>query len=276
MIDFIFTLDYEIYGNGEGSLRHLVHDPAAKLTALFRKRNARFVLFVEAAELERIEQEHSDTFIHKVRRQIRELHQQGFEIGLHLHPQWYNARYENRRWQLDYEEYNLCTLPRERVAHIMDRSLRHVRDILGEPGFTPLSFRAGNWLLQPSETTAAVLVEKGIRIESSVFKGGLQRIYGLDYRPALKNGYYWPFQNDVNTREPAGALIEIPTYTVMAPFWTMLSAKRVALQRKSGVSLGNGTRRLTKLFDYLRFRYPLKLDFCRLTSDQLNPRSTEF
>jgi len=30
MIDCIFTIDYEIYGNGEGSLRELVYEPTQK------------------------------------------------------------------------------------------------------------------------------------------------------------------------------------------------------------------------------------------------------
>jgi hypothetical protein len=51
MIEVIFTLDYEIWGNGEGSLWNLVHEPAEKLSALFRDYHARLVMFIEAAEL---------------------------------------------------------------------------------------------------------------------------------------------------------------------------------------------------------------------------------
>src|SRR4051812_4633060 len=36
MIECIFTIDYEIYGNGTGSLRDLVLEPAARLADLFR------------------------------------------------------------------------------------------------------------------------------------------------------------------------------------------------------------------------------------------------
>ena len=55
MIECIFTIDYEIYGNGEGSLRELVYEPAEKLKDIFLKHNVRFVNFVEAAEFEMIE-----------------------------------------------------------------------------------------------------------------------------------------------------------------------------------------------------------------------------
>ena len=37
MIECVFTLDYEIYGNGEGSLRDLVLDPTRRLAELFQE-----------------------------------------------------------------------------------------------------------------------------------------------------------------------------------------------------------------------------------------------
>ena len=49
MIECIFTIDYEIYGNGTGALRDLVYQPARQLSELFRKWNGHFVNFVEVA-----------------------------------------------------------------------------------------------------------------------------------------------------------------------------------------------------------------------------------
>ena len=67
MIECIFTIDYEIYGNGEGSLRELVYEPAENLRTIFKKWNARFVVFVEVAELEMIEAECADPDIDLVK-----------------------------------------------------------------------------------------------------------------------------------------------------------------------------------------------------------------
>ena len=115
MIECIFTIDYEIYGNGEGSLKELVFEPAKRLKTIFDEAGAKFVVFVEAAELEKIDTFRTDPAIDQVKDQIREFHQDGYEIALHLHPQWCNARYENEKWNLDYTEYNLCTLPERRI-----------------------------------------------------------------------------------------------------------------------------------------------------------------
>jgi hypothetical protein len=264
MIHLVFTVDYEVYGNGLGSLEHLVYNPTEQLVDIFQKHNVRFVAFIEAAELERIEASGADRTIVLIEQQIRRLYQDAFEVALHLHPQWCNAQYRNGRWRLDYNEYNLCTLPRARIADIVDRSLRYLRHVVGDSAFTPLAFRAGNWLFQPTHTAATVLAECGIRVDSSVFKGGVLHNHGLDYRPALKNGYYWRFRDDANEPDEQGDWIELPIYSRMVAPWKVASSKRVSFGSellRNGRSLRH---RINRARDFLRFRYPLKLDFCRM------------
>jgi hypothetical protein len=239
------------------------------LRAIFEKWNARFVAFIEVAELEMIEANNTDQAIDLVKNQIREFFREGYELGLHLHPQWYNARYESGKWQLDYDEYNLCTLALERAVQIVDRSIEYIRNLLGVPDFTPFSFRAGNWLFQPTRSLAEVLAERGIRVDSSVFKGGLQHQYKLDYRRALKNGYYWPFSDEVNVPDPQGILIEFPIYTKTVPIWKLATTKRIGLQRKVPTRTRAGKERIFRLLDFLRFYQPLKFDFCRMTMNEL-------
>jgi peptidoglycan/xylan/chitin deacetylase (PgdA/CDA1 family) len=241
-IDCIFTINYEIYGNGSGSLRELVFEPTARLIDIFANADVRFVCFVEAAEFEMIEKFGTDAAIKDVRRQIRQMHEQGFEIALHLHPQWYNGKWESGRWLLDDAEYNLCTLPRKRIHHIVERAIGYIRQAVGDATYTPLSFRAGNWLFQPSQEAAAVLVEQGVQIDSSVFKGGVQHKHRLDYRPSLRNGAFWRFKDDVNVPINEGPMLEIPIYGEMVPPWRMITGKRVGLQKK-GAAAGPGADR---------------------------------
>jgi hypothetical protein len=269
MINCILTIDYEIYGNGTGSLKALIVDPMRKLQSICRRWGAHLVVFVEVAELQKIEASRSDPEIETVKQQIRELYREGHEIGLHLHPQWCNAKYQQGRWLLDDSEYNLCTLRVERISQIIDESLRYLRRVLNQPRFTPLSFRAGNWLFQPSEHLAAVLAERGIKIDSSVFKGGVQHHHGLDYRGAQGNAYFWQFRVDVIRPDSTGTLLEVPVYTEMVPFWKMVTSKRIAFTNGAGASGKSISRKLNRARDFLRFRYPLKLDFCRMTREEM-------
>lgn len=252
-----------------GSLKELIHDPAKKLKDLFDTARAKVVVFVEAAELDIIEAAGTDLAINEIKRQVQEYYEQGHEIALHIHPQWYNAHCREGIWELDYSEYNLCELPKTRIAEMVGRSTSYLRSVLAETEFTPHSFRAGNWLFQPTATAANVLADHGIRIDSSVFKGGLQHQYKLDYRYAADNGYYWKFRDDVNTPTLNGALLEIPIYTRMVPFWKMATGKRIDLQKKSPSSRRSLGQRLNRLRDLVRFQHPLKFDFCRMTLNEL-------
>ena len=96
MIECIFTLDYEIYGNGQGSLRDVVLDPTQRLAEVFQQFDVPFVVFAEAVEFARIEQAQSDPDTAAVRAQLREMRGAGHEIGLHVHPWWARARYERQ------------------------------------------------------------------------------------------------------------------------------------------------------------------------------------
>jgi hypothetical protein len=269
MIEVLFTIDYEIYGNGTGSLNELVYEPARRLVDLFQQHESRFVVFAEVAEFEKIEAYGTDPAIDLVNKQLREFYRDGFEVGLHLHPQWANASYQHGQWSLDLSEYNLCKLPRKRIGEIVDGSMAYLRHVVGDPHFTPLSFRAGNWLFQPTKTAASVLWEKGIKIDSSAFKGGLQHNQSLDYRPALRNGYYWPFSSDVNDADPAGQWIEVPIHTDMVPFWRMTTSKRMKFPNRFGATDTSARKKLSRTRDFLRLRYPRKFDFCRMTLDEM-------
>jgi peptidoglycan/xylan/chitin deacetylase (PgdA/CDA1 family) len=268
MIECVFTLDYEIYGNGQGSLRELVLEPTQRLAELFLEFGAPFVVFVEAVEFARIKETQSDPDIADVGAQLRRLRAAGHEIALHLHPWWARARYDNGHWRLDWSETSICAITPERADAIVSEAIRYLREALGDPDFTPLSFRSGLWLMQPTPAIANVLARHGIQVDSSVFKGGRVLGLGLDYRPALKNAGSWRFSDDVNVPDPNGVLWEIPIHTQLVPFWQMLRRKRLQLQSKTnGASRGSPLPRCWR--DFVRFRYPRKLDFCRMTFEEM-------
>ncbi len=268
MIEFIFTLDYEIYGNGLGSLKSEVYEPAEKLLEVFSRYGARLVFFLEVAELEKMEETCSDPFISSVLKQIRNIIKSGHEAGLHIHPQWYEARLEDGRWLLNFSEYNLCLLPEERISELVNRGLKYLRYLVGDETFCPVAYRAGNWLMQPSKIIARVLSGAGLKIDSSVFRGGYQKQTGLDYRLAPADRYFWKFTEDVVKPDNEGLMTEIPVYTRLVPPWKLLNQKRLKLEGMDTAS-GLKNKLKTRLKDFLRFRVPQKFDFCRLDLAEL-------
>jgi hypothetical protein len=154
-------------------------------------------------------------------------------------------------------------------VEITDRAIGYLQNIVGGKDYQPTSFRAGNWLFQPTGPAAKTLAERGIKIDSSVFKGGVQRQHRLDYRHAMKNGDFWKFSADVTTADPAGRILEIPIYTEMVPFWKMATSKRTAFRNTGGGSKVAIRAKINKMLDRARFFYPLKFDFCRMTLKEL-------
>jgi len=268
MIECVFTLDYEVFGNGTGSVRELVLEPADRLRRLFERYDSRFVVFPEVAELELIAAARSDPDIDDVAHQLRSLREGGFEVGLHLHPWWYNGRFEHGGWVLDYSEYNLCALDPARVAELLQKALHFLRSLVGDPGFTPMSFRAGHLLLQPGDAVVNVLTSLGISLDSSVYKGGRWRQHNLDYGATLKHGHFWRFEDDPTRRDAAGRMLEVPIHTEMVPTWTMLTSKRVGLERRAA-GMSRGRRGLLSRLRDVSYRRAEKLDFCVLSFDEM-------
>lgn len=267
MVVFILTLDYEIYGDGSGSLIEHIYKPAELFLKKIDRYHKPIVIFVEIAELETIEKRSVDPSIYEVLSQIKFAYKNGHEIGLHIHPQWYNASYQDGKWKVDMNEYNLCNLPTQKIHDIVSRGVNYLRFILDDNNYNPISFRAGNWLFQPTQPAADILFEHGVRIDSSVFKGGFFGQYNVDYRKAIKNGYYWKFDKDVAKEDIQGKLIEIPIYTIMVPIWRMFSQKRLNVEKKHSGFFKED--KIKHMRDYLRLRYPKKLDFCKLTKPEL-------
>src|SRR5439155_25348892 len=127
------------------------------------------------------------------------------------------------------------------------------------PHFTHVAFRAGHLLFQPTQPVANILAQQGIRVDSSVYKGGQWREHGLDYRSALRNGYYWTFTSRSDVPHPHGIMLELPVYTQMVPACRLLTSKRLRLQGKGASGAQAGKKLLRRLPGLLR-RQPLKLD----------------
>jgi hypothetical protein len=274
MIEFVFTIDYEIYGNGQGSLRNQVYEPTKELITIFNKRNAKLVVFPEVAELEIIEASGADPAINMIRDQLSFLHRHGYELGLHIHPWWDSAERKDGRWILNYGRYNMGHQNKDWIDQILDRSITYLRRLINDPDFNPISFRAGHLIFQPTQPLSSALVERGIKVDSSVYKGGLWHKHNLDYRRAPKNEYYWKFTADITKSESDGEILEVPIHTHMAPTWTIFTSKRTGLQQKGKAAKQTATKVFGRLRDIMRFRYPLKYDLGQMTRSEVTQMMT--
>ena len=269
MIELIFTYDYEIFGDGTGNLYDCILKNTEKLNFIFEKYDFRYVNYVEAAEFLKIKESNADPDICFIEEQILKMYKNNYEIGLHIHPQWFNSKFVNNKWILDYTEYNICGLEKRKINKYFDLTIKYIKDVLKDENYYPISFRAGNWLIQPTYNIIEVLLEHNIKIDSSVFKGGLIRKYGIDFRKSLNNGYFWSFLNDVNIPVKEMNIWEVPIHSALVPFWKSISKNKINALNGNNTHNIISYQKIMNYIDKLSLFYPLKFDFTKMSFNEL-------
>lgn len=277
MTSVVFSLDYEIYGSGAGSFKRLMLDPTAKLLKLFDKHGAKLTIMAEVAEILALREhaEYSDTLA-AIQDQLRDAIANGHDVQLHTHPAWFDAKWEKAHWQLNFEKYALTSYSRSEILYELGRCKDFLEDLLTpvNSDYRCQAYRAGNWLLQPSKNIVSCLEELDFKIDSSVFKGGYGEVGDsiLDYRNAHDELFPWTVDAlDITREADRQGLSEYPIFCQEVFITSMLTMRRLKLQYR----LRKDSRRTTtqgeeqlgtgKSATGVRWRFPKKFDFCRLS-----------
>ncbi len=287
----LFTLDYEIHGNGSGSPRALMVDPTERLLAQLDRHGARLTVMADVAEILRFGRHRDETgrdefAFEAIRRQLQGAVRAGHDVQLHLHPSYYNARYVDGRLEQDYAEYDLARLPDDRLDRIVREAKGWLEELLRpvDPGYRCVAFRAANWSMNPARGIVRALARNGIDIDTSVFKYGRRNgMVSFDYGAAHDALVPWRVdEEDVCRRDPRGPVREFPIYCERRPIWHFLTLNRVyrviqgrlhPLPKDEYDPGGEGGRgvlaRAVRLRDLLLAKHPWKLDFNQCSGRQL-------
>src|SRR5262249_59510414 len=124
MLQVLFTLDYEIHGNGEGCPHELMVEPTVRLLNLFDDFGAKLTIMADVGEIlkfkEYAEQHGKDAFHYSaIVAQLQDAVRRGHDVQLHLHPSYFNAKHDGHRWAQDWSEYNFAALSEERLNHLV-------------------------------------------------------------------------------------------------------------------------------------------------------------
>ena len=293
MLHTLFTLDYEIHGNGEGCSYQLMVEPTRKLMNLFDEYGAKLTIMADAAEIQKFcdykEQTGRDDYHYdKIVAQLQDAILRGHDVQLHLHTSYFNAHHEAGHWAQDWSEYNLATLPLQRLTEVvgigklaLERLLKPV-----DPDYRCIAFRAANWSMSPSRNVVQALVSNGIKIDSSVFKYGQNAgLVNFDYRNAPSALIPWRVnENDICTLSENGKLLEVPIYCEKRWIGAFVTPQRIRrvylshLHRISRVNAGaEGERSATvepkgkahQILSSLGNRHAWKGDFNQCSGRQL-------
>ncbi|GAP80642.1 polysaccharide deacetylase family protein [Porphyromonas gingivalis] len=206
MKQILFTLDYELYGNGTGNVFEHIIKPTEELLAIARRHGIKYTIFFEVVEYWYLKREwergnkmgYTEDPISAMEQQLREAYLQGHDVQLHLHPQWIGAVHQDGQWRLDLSnwclgryqgggEYSLLSLLK-RGKETIEEIIRPV-----DPHYSCIALRAGGYNAQPSEEIVRAMRQVGLKVDSSIYPGGFETgvLSNYDYTSVAPGLGHW-------------------------------------------------------------------------------------
>ncbi|MBP3199302.1 MAG: hypothetical protein J6N21_20215, partial [Butyrivibrio sp.] len=99
----LFTLDYEIHGNGDGQPQSLMVEPTSRLMNLLEKYGQRVTIMADVAEILAFKRYYYETaqddfHVIDIENQLREAIRRGHDVQLHIHSSWFKAKWNGKKW----------------------------------------------------------------------------------------------------------------------------------------------------------------------------------
>jgi hypothetical protein len=211
MIHLALTHDWELRGDGSGDIEAIQFAPMRRLLDIYAKYGARTTIMPDVMQqvtFRHFEREHPElkAAADSWDKQARNAFRQGHDIQLHLHSQWSDASYENRKWELR-GEWSLLKYDRDRVALMIDECKTYLETLLRplDSNYGCVAFRGSALAIAPSAHLLSTLAAAGIEIDVSVAAGVYlnNATLQLDYRDCDETFLpYYPQMTDARRMSP--------------------------------------------------------------------------
>jgi hypothetical protein len=179
MIKVLFTSDYEIHGNGEGSPLKLMYNTTERMIKKFNKYGAKLTIMADVSEILQFKKYFENSGIDHfnyddISKQLKRAVRTGHDVQLHIHPSYNNAVYYKNSWKWKWEEHDLANLSYERLNDIIKEGKKFLETLIQSenPEYKCFTFRTANWSMIPSYNIIKALIENNICFDTSVFKWG--------------------------------------------------------------------------------------------------------
>jgi len=177
-IAIIIEDDWELNGNGVGNVAELQYLPCDFLLRMAKTYGFKISFMVEVLQqlaYRRYEHDFEDLRIQADLWDscVLRMRDEGHDVQLHIHPQWYGARIDTQGYFLLSQQWNIATYDAASRMEMLRQSIHYLTSLLSASG-TPHeihSFKTGAWAIQPSEGILQDLEAVGIKIVLGVGKG---------------------------------------------------------------------------------------------------------
>jgi hypothetical protein len=196
--------DWEIMGNGLGNVAQLQYLPSLYFMKLARRLGIHMTFMVEVAQQLVYNKFSKSDYNLKVQQNLWNdnillMKHYGFDVQLHLHPQWLQSKMEADYFYLG-NNWNLGKYNNSLQENLINESIKYLENLIIPefPDYKVIAFKGGSWGLQPSGSLLRNMEKQGVRIVMGVRKGMRLTGNGVDYT-ALEEEIlpYYPDYDDL-------------------------------------------------------------------------------
>ena len=226
------TLDYEVWGNGNGCVIECMITPTNRLLEIAERFNLKVTVFVDVCEYWAFKDTEERGLFKDItykpaslmEEQLKDIIKRGHDVQLHFHPQWLNYKYiDDYQFELDLNLWRISSLDigdfdRQNTLKWLFKKGRDCLEDLLKPissAYKCSTFRAGAWCIQPEKKVLEAMQSVGIFYDFTVapnmkLNQDLTK-YNFTEVPAKSK---WKFNDDVCIEDKDGIFTEFPIHTV--------------------------------------------------------------
>jgi hypothetical protein len=222
-LGLIFTNDWELFGDGSGDFWEVQYEPMSDMLALMDKFRAKMTIMAEVgqqlayksiSDSDSEAKAISDSWEELIIRAIKTEH----DVQLHIHPQWFNAKYNKEKWELQNDDWAIGKLDESQIKHMIQTGKSYLEELIQTVSSDYLCncFRAGAYYIEPSCNVIKVLKELEFLCDTSVTKCMVSQGY-FDFRNAHSNVLPYFIDNDVKYLSSSEkSFVEFPIYSKLS------------------------------------------------------------
>lgn len=197
--------DWEVQGNGLGNVASHQYLPSLFMMKLCKRLNVKMTFMVEVVQQLIYNRNINKDYNFKLQKNLWDdniilMKEYGFDVQLHLHPQWGNPEIKDEFFLLS-KQWNIGMYDKEFKSNLIKEAIDYLENLLRpyDPNYKVIAYKAGSWGLQPSGDLFNSLAENGVKIVMGVRKDMKIPNIGLDYT-TLEEGAlpYYPQFEDIN------------------------------------------------------------------------------
>ncbi len=184
------TDDWELRGNGSGSIEEIQFRPMREMVQIYNRHNVRSTFNAEVMQqltFRQFELEFPELRVLADRwdEHVREAFKAGHDVQLHLHTQWTKAAYADGQWSLS-GDWSILNYDEQTAFKLLSAGRDYLENLLRpiNPSYRCVSFRAGSSVIAPSPFILRTLARAGIKLDMSIVGGMYHdtRHLTVDYR----------------------------------------------------------------------------------------------